>query len=92
MKKILSILILILTAGMPRVMAEIPYEINYQGHLTDAAGEPLEGTYGFMFRIFAEESGGTALWSEYHNSVYVEGGVFHVILGSNIPIDWLQRA
>ncbi len=68
-------------------LAAIPYEINYQGHLTDSLGEPLDGTYGFEFRIYDVETGGTYLWEEIHNSVSVSAGVFHVILGDTVPID-----
>ncbi len=67
--------------------AVIPHVINYQGNLTDTQGAPLEGIYGFVFRIYDEEFGETPLWTEIHNSVPVNAGEFHVILGEQNPID-----
>ncbi len=69
------------------VLAEIPYQISYQGHLMNSAGEPLEGNFGFTFRIYDVTSGGTALWEEIQNSVAVTSGLFHVTLGGTVPID-----
>jgi hypothetical protein len=43
-----------------------------------------------VFRLYHEASGGTAFWTEQHtgaNAVSVEGGSFHVLLGSIAPLD-----
>ena len=47
--------------------------INYQGRLTDSAGEPLSGTYRMTFRLYDVASGGTALDEDTHTVVVTEG-------------------
>jgi len=64
--------------------------ISYQGQLTDNAGNPIIGDVDIVFRLYHEASGGTAFWTEQHtgaNAVSVEGGLFHVLLGSIAPLD-----
>jgi len=57
--------------------------VNYQGRLADAAGNPLDGTYGMTFALFATDSGGSPVWGpESHPAVPVSGGLFSVGLGS----------
>ena len=59
--------------------------IPYQGHLTDANGNPLNGSYTMAFSLYAQESGGSALWTANRvgaNSVQVTNGLFNVMLGS----------
>jgi hypothetical protein len=66
----------------------IPGIIPYQGTLTDASGEPINGNVDMTFRLYAEPTDGTALWTEEHkgdNAVPVKGGLFHVFLGSVTP-------
>jgi len=65
----------------------IPHLINYQGVLTDDAGNPLNAPQNLTFRIYNLESGGSRLWGETQNNVPVENGLFNVILGSVNPLD-----
>lgn len=67
--------------------AEVPQMINYQGRLTDGAGEPLDTTVSMEFAIYDDSTGGVLKWAEAHPSVVVEGGIFSVILGASVPID-----
>src|SRR5512140_1108888 len=53
--------------------------LNYQGRLTDAAGNALDGSFPMTFSII----GGPA-WSE-SQSVQVTKGFFTVLLGSVVP-------
>ena len=66
--------------------AEVPHLINYQGMLTDSVGTLIDGSHNLTFRIYADSSGGAALWTEIHSGVDVEDGLFHVILGVTTPI------
>ena len=66
--------------------AGVPLEWNYQGHLTDDLGAPLDITVSMTFVIYDDSVGGTALWTEMHPSVVVTGGGFSVRLGSITPI------
>ena len=65
---------------------DVPHKINYQGYITDAAGNPITGDRDMTFSIYDSSTGGTPLWSETQNSVHVENGLFNVILGSVNPI------
>ena len=71
------------------LLAQVPQLLNYQGVLIDpGSGERLSGTYTMTFSIYAEETGGIALWTETQN-VIAQNGLFNVLLGSvtDIPFD-----
>jgi hypothetical protein len=59
--------------------ATVTQNINYQGKLTDASGNPLTGTYSIQFRLYEFESGGSALASSLE-SVQCTNGLFTVSL------------
>lgn len=64
-------------------------ELSYQGQLLGSGGSPVNGQVEMTFRIYNVPTGGTALWTEAHtggNSVPVDNGRFHVLLGSLTPI------
>ena len=92
---LVSIVLLLNIAG-----ASIPQLISIQGRLTDAAGVPLAGSHNLTFLVYNASSGGSSLWTEYHNgtnNVTVTNGVFNVLLGSivalNLPFNesyWLE--
>ena len=44
------------------VPAQVPREINYQGYLTTPNGTPVTATLPIVFRLYAADSGGMALW------------------------------
>jgi|GEM_PF-2668061 len=63
--------------------------IAYQGRLTDTSENPLTGTLDMRFRLYSAASGGLSLWEEAWldaSAVEVNGGLFHVMLGSLTPI------
>ncbi|NOZ08720.1 MAG: hypothetical protein GXO91_07600 [FCB group bacterium] len=64
----------------------VPSLIDYQGSLTNPAGEPVAGSLSISFAVYSTESGGSALWSETQNPVVVTDGLFHVLLGSVTPL------
>lgn len=66
--------------------ANIPLEINYQGQLSDTAGNAIDTTISIEFNIYADSSGGSSLWEETHSNVVVVGGLFNVALGSDSTI------
>lgn len=65
--------------------AQVPQLINYQGQLTDGNGNPSNGTFTMIFRIFDVATAGTALYTE-TQTVTVSGGVFNVLIGSVTPV------
>ena len=82
----LEICVLVLLVMLPVSASAVPELINYQGYLTDAGGNPVNGDVAITFRIWDAEVGGTELWSEPHAAVTVTEGVFNVMLGSSVPI------
>ncbi|MGA1841962.1 MAG: hypothetical protein ACMUIU_15190 [bacterium] len=60
----------------------VPGLINYQGNLTDANGEPLDGFYNIRFTLYNAASVGTSMWSEQQNNINVVDGIVSVNLGS----------
>ncbi|NIP41715.1 MAG: hypothetical protein GWO41_12635 [candidate division Zixibacteria bacterium] len=62
--------------------AQVPRTMNYQGRLTDNAGEPVEdGDYTIFFKIYDAAEDGSILWSSDRMIVGVEDGMFSVRLG-----------
>jgi len=80
-----GVFILVLLSSLS--LAGIPKLINYQGMLTDNSGNPLDGSYSIIFKIYNAESSGTKKWEETQSSVSVANGLFNVILGSVTPIN-----
>ena len=70
----------------------VPHMLSYQGKLTDTLGSPVpDGNYQLIFRLYADSTGGSALWSE-AQTVMVKGGLFSVLLGSVTPISSIPDA
>jgi len=71
-------------------------KISYQGRLTDAGGNPLDGNYNLVFQLWDDATAGSQLGSDIaKNNVPVSNGLFTVDL--DIPQDafngqalWLQ--
>jgi hypothetical protein len=63
-----------LTAGIV-MAAPSTQSIAYQGKLTDAAGNPLTGSYPVTFSLYEESLGGTALATDTH-AVQATNGLF----------------
>lgn len=71
------------------VQAAIPKKLTIQGRL-DQGGSLADGNYAMVFKIYDQETGGTALWSESHtgsNKVAVSNGFFKVVLGDLTAIN-----
>jgi hypothetical protein len=67
--------------------AEIPRTLNFQGYLTDENDKPLTGWVTLTLSLYAVQTGGgSPLWSEAQD-VFVEDGLFSVLLGSITPLD-----
>jgi len=65
----------------------VPQMINYQGYLTDAAGQALTGSHQITFRLYEEPTGVASIkWEEIHTSLNVVDGLFNVLLGSINPL------
>lgn len=79
--QVITLLVFLLSFQL--ALAAIPPTLNYQGHLTDSSGVPVDGPVDMQFAIYDVATGGTApLWSV-SRSVIVDQGVFSVELGSS---------
>lgn len=65
--------------------ATVPRLIRYAGVVRDLNGSPLTGTVGVTFSLYAEQTGGAALWMETQNVQADAGGHYSILLGSTKP-------
>ena len=63
--------------------AEVPRLIKFSGTLLDDQSRPLAGPVGVTFALYAQQSGGAALWMETQNAKPDENGNYTVLLGAN---------
>ncbi len=68
-------------SGTVKLTGTVASKISYQGRLTDAAGNPLHGTYKLVFQIWNDATGGSQVGSDIvKNDVPVRNGLFTVDL------------
>ena len=63
----------------------VPRLIRYAGVAHDGNGKPLSGTIGITFSLYAEATGGAALWMETQNVQADSTGHYSVLLGATKP-------
>ncbi len=66
-------------------LGQIPQQINYQGMLSNASGNPITKTYNVNFAIYNDVASSSAIWTE-TQTINVSHGVFNAQLGSSNPI------
>ena len=72
----------LLTAGLAQGQS-VPQLINYQGRLTNAVGQPLDGvTVTLTFTFASAAVGGTTYLTVTQNNVAVSKGIYSVLIGS----------
>jgi len=87
MKRILLVTLFSVTMfSLSGMAAEVPKTINYQGMLTDGAGNPLTGPHNLVFRIWNHPTSGSVKWYENHFGVSIDNGLFSVVLGKDSAI------
>lgn len=59
----------------------VPGLINYQGKLTDANGDSLNGVYTMRFYLSRQETGGSFIWGEQQVKT-ITNGIYNVQLGA----------
>ncbi|HPN32244.1 MAG TPA: hypothetical protein PKY81_14935, partial [bacterium] len=89
MKKILSLIFILILLNTVLFAAAIPKKLNFQGRVTDANNIPYNGVYSMTFRIYDTASGGNLLWSETQNNINIIKGLYSVLLGSVSEINLL---
>lgn len=83
----ISVMAVLSLFGCAVSQAGVPGQINYQGKLTDQAGELISQEYDITFTFFTEIADGAGVWTEIHPSVQIENGLFNVMLGSSLPLN-----
>ncbi len=71
-----------------QVFGEAPQLISYQGMLKDAAGDPVNGLFGFIVAIYDDSIStdpSRMLWQETHLGVNIVDGLFTLVLGQGQP-------
>jgi hypothetical protein len=77
----------LLSVGFGVLASTPPDAINYQGVLRNASDQPLDGSYGMVFRFFDDPTAGNELLVDTHAAVTVTGGLFNVEIGSGSVAD-----
>ncbi len=85
MKTALTLLLVIMLSTF--AMADVPTMINYQGRLTDSAGDPIDTTIDITFSICVDSAGALCIWGETQTNVEIVDGLFDVNLGSVVTLD-----
>jgi hypothetical protein len=66
----------------------IPKKMNYQGYITSTEKIPLNDvSIKITFKFYDALTGGNVLWTEEHQSVPVNQGIYNVILGKKESLD-----
>ncbi len=80
---LVGVLIMAVVVGIAGARST-PQLINYQGRLTNAAGQPLADgtTVDLTFAFYGVETGGTAYLTVLQEDVVVNGGIYNVLIGS----------
>lgn len=81
--KICFLFTLLLIGVLPGAFAAVPKTLNYQGTLTDAAGQPVNGLKKIAFALYSVATGGTAFWTETQTLTLVDGRL-SAVLGATV--------
>ncbi len=81
--KIVAVLLLVgVVALLPASAQTPPPLVRFGGVVKDAAGVPRTGTATLTFAVYAEQTGGTALWAETQTVPLDAEGRYAVVLGA----------
>ena len=87
MERMTFIIVFIVFLAAQINWAQVPRTLNYQGVLTDGSSVIVpDGNYNVTFRIYQDQTGGSAIWEE-AQLISVSSGIFNVVLGSVIPLN-----
>jgi len=77
MKTILMVLFLSCVVSLSTIAQSLL--LNYQGRITED-GAPFDGTAQLTFALY--DANDNQVWEEQHQSIEIQQGIFHVLLGS----------
>ena len=75
----------LIVGGGSWAQAAIPQTVAFQGKLTDATGQPMNGAVTVTFRLYDAATGGIKLWEE-TQTVTASSGLFSTALGRTTPL------
>ena len=71
----------------PTPESSVPSLMNFQGRLTNAQGQPINGNVQVTFNLYDSQAGGIPVWSE-TQTLTAQDGLFDALLGSGVtPLD-----
>ncbi len=83
----LRTLALMLAISFPALaFGQAPAKVGYQGRLLKSDGSPEAGTVSVTFSLFADPTGGSAIWTE-TQSLALSDGYYATFLGSATALD-----
>jgi hypothetical protein len=87
MSRLVALVLAVLAAAAvaPAGASGMPETIAFSARISDS-GAVADGSYGFQFALFAEETGGKPLWQEDSITLQVNQGVVFHELGSRTPL------
>jgi len=78
----------ILLAAAPFYLSQAQATLSVQGILKKANGDAVpDGSYNLTFKLYTQESGGSAIWTEAQTGVDVVSGIYSTILGNTSPLN-----
>ena len=86
MVKKIGIFYVLLAVVMPTSTLAIPGFLSHQGRILQVDNQPLTGIVSLTFSLYAQDEGGSALWSETLNVSFDEG-FYTVVLGVDTSLD-----
>ncbi len=75
----------VVAASSDTPQTSVPRLVQFNGTLKDSAARPIAGVASVTFAIYAEQDGGSALWSETQNVIADANGHFATLLGGATP-------
>ncbi|HJQ99306.1 MAG TPA: hypothetical protein VJ826_13415 [Candidatus Polarisedimenticolaceae bacterium] len=89
---VLGALVLGSAASAFRTAAAPPERLNHQGVLRDQTGQPLNGTFNMVYRLFTAPTAGEEILVDSHlasgsGGVVVTSGLFNVAIGTGVVTD-----
>ena len=78
-------LVLLCFVGQTALAADAPPFMQYQGQLSNAAGEPENGFFSFEFALYPAAEGGEAVWSERREGVEAKTDTSPCAWGTEVP-------
>jgi hypothetical protein len=86
MKNVIALLLFFITVATLQLNAQATLSI--QGTIQKTSGVAIEdGSYPMTFKLYATETGGSAIWTENQTGIQIASGVYSALLGSVEPLN-----